>query len=416
MDNFEPVLKKLEATIEEKLNASMELYKASANDGGTKIKQELKDEVSALVAKYNATMEAQQKQLDELEKKAGRLTAQVQKNETFVDVTRKALETSEAFKAFKTKSSAMAAINLEYKSATTLTPQDNYTGEVVAAQRVPGIIYDPDRSVHVRQFCSVGSTNSDSIRFIQETAITDAATIGMIAPGGLKTQVEFDLKAEDAKVRKIAIFLTLAEEMIDDTEGLLSYITTRFGRFIPVKEDTQLLYGSGIGENLVGISQVAAPFFFNGTLPQFTQEYDILRFAVTQAMTQTNNGRSGYMPNVIMVSPEYMDVLSGLKDEEGRYLFPNALESGVVRVKGVPVIQSTAIEGSDYFVGDFRLGAQIFDRNQQSVRFSYENKDNVEKNLVTVVMEKRLAFPIYRPSAFVYSNFEADLANYSSGS
>ena len=41
----------------------------------------------------------------------------------------------------------------------------------------------------------------------------------------------------------------------------------------------------------------------------------------------------------------------------------------------------------------------------------YQDEDNAQKNLITVVIEERLTLVIYRPNAFVYGDFASALAN-----
>jgi HK97 family phage major capsid protein len=254
------------------------------------------------------------------------------------------------------------------------------------------------------------------VRYIRETSVSDAiADVDMIAEGALKTKQQFTLEALNAPIRKVAMSLDISDEMLNDTRGLTSYITARFGRMLPVKEDDQILYGAGGSVELTGITLEAAPFF-NTTgepLGADVQRMDILSIAVLQAMTQTNNGRSGYTPNAIMINPADFNIISRLKDADGRYLLPNAMERGLASVNGVPVVSTTAMKKGQFLVGDFRMGAQIFDRIGQRIEFSRENKDNFEKNLVTVVIESRLAMPIYRPTAFVFGDFASAIANYS---
>jgi len=76
------------------------------------------------------------------------------------------------------------------------------------------------------------------------------------------------------------------------------------------------------------------------------------------------------------------------------------------RIAGVPLIANTAVTTGDFLVGDFQMGAQLFDRQQSSIRFFEQDQDNA-----IVVASERLALAIYRPTAFVYGDFASALAN-----
>src|SRR3546814_3746850 len=61
----------------------------------------------------------------------------------------------------------------------------------------------------------------------------------------------------------------------------------------------------------------------------------------------------------------------------------------------------------NFLTGAFRLGAQIFDRQDARVEVSTEDSDNFRKNLVTILAEERLALAVYRPEAFIRGGFAA---------
>ncbi len=63
-----------------------------------------------------------------------------------------------------------------------------------------------------------------------------------------------------------------------------------------------------------------------------------------------------------------------------------------------------------FLVGDFKRGAQIFDRRQLTIEFSNQNEDNFIKGAVTARGYERIALAVYRPHAFIYGSFAAALA------
>ena len=52
-------------------------------------------------------------------------------------------------------------------------------------------------------------------------------------------------------------------------------------------------------------------------------------------------------------------------------------------------------------MGDFAMGATIYDRQQKSVYTSDSHADLFVRNGVAILAEERLAFAIERPNAFV---------------
>jgi len=52
-------------------------------------------------------------------------------------------------------------------------------------------------------------------------------------------------------------------------------------------------------------------------------------------------------------------------------------------------------------VGNFSMGAQLWDRMDAAVQISYEDGTNFQKNMATLLCEERLALTVYRPGAFI---------------
>jgi HK97 family phage major capsid protein len=72
---------------------------------------------------------------------------------------------------------------------------------------------------------------------------------------------------------------------------------------------------------------------------------------------------------------------------------------------GRPVVSTPAMTNDKFLVGAFRLGAQIFDREDANVEISTEDADNFTKNMITIRGEERLVLVVYRPEAFIYGGF-----------
>jgi len=119
---------------------------------------------------------------------------------------------------------------------------------------VAGYKFDPTRPVHVRQLIPLGSTTSDVVRFVKESAFTNAAAPK--AQGAAAAQSEFDMTAADANVRSIETYFRISKEMLADTPQLTSYLSARAPQKLLEVEDTQILSGSGTGVNLSGIIQM----------------------------------------------------------------------------------------------------------------------------------------------------------------
>ena len=224
---------------------------------------------------------------------------------------------------------------------------------------------------------------------------------GMTAENTAPTENSFDLERKEAPVRKIMSLLTISNEMLEDLPQVISYLSTRGIEKLLNLEDTQLLTGSGAGQNLTGINQVATAFSATGFNPiADAQRWDVLRVAIAQMRTQAG---AEYRANGIMLNPVDCALMDLTKDSQGEYLFPGlVVQNGQRFLYGVPIIETTAVTAGTFYVGDWKLGCQLFQRRGIGVEFSREN-DFTKDNTVVRITE-RIAFPIYRPKAFVYGS------------
>ena len=405
----------LKELLEQKLNGLGEQIDAKIAQGNEAIKANLNERLDTLKAQELAALtkdyQALQKQLDEMNAKANRMSGAAESVKSFGEILGEAINESGEYKSFRAGNSKSASIpitgkrlDMLFKNGNTMLPQNNLVGEVVPSQYVPGIIYDPDRVEHVRDFIPTSTTTSDNIRYTRESLFTDYT--GMVTPGAAKPKNEFVLTAVNAPVETIAAFVIVHNNMLDDVPGMTGYLTARLPKKLKLKEDQQILYGTGTSPQLEGITTIASAYV--DTLADTNvNRFDVLTKAVAQVRADE------YRANAIMINVADWYNLLLLKDQDGQYLMPEAFRFGAQapRIAGVPVIGTTAITSGDFLVGDFSMGTQIFDRQQVNIRFFEQDSDNVQKNLTTVRVEERLTLANYRPSAFVYGNFAAALAN-----
>jgi HK97 family phage major capsid protein len=280
----------------------------------------------------------------------------------------------------------------------------NLVDQVIAPTRVPGVKFNPERTTRVRQFLPQGTTDSNAIFYVQETSYTDGVDITKEIY--TKPESSFILTQKSANVVKIATHFRVSEEMLNDVSYLASHIGLRGTEKYLNKEDQQLLYGTGTGGQLEGLT-VSATDYSLGYVDVFAQEYDILM----EAAKQIRN--ANFIPAAAMISINRYYQMIRRKDADGRYILPDGVvfENGVLRVAGLPIIPTNALATNDFLVADFAMMTTLFDREGISVRFFEQDADNVTKNLVTVVIEGRIALPTYLPDAGRFGNFATAIAN-----
>jgi HK97 family phage major capsid protein len=403
-------------------------YNATTTDTGGDIKQataavlEMKTAQETFLNEQKKASEDSKKELEETKKQLketrdnldkvikaqDQLIAEAQKQQLNVpgaplyDQLGKALTEKEALlKAYKEGSGKGFTIQMDRK---VMSSAGNLTGSYfVPPTLVPGVILQPYEEVHMRNILPVGQTNSNVIRYVRDNGSGNSNVPLTVAEGATKPEIDRDLQILDAPVRKIACYMRVPEEMIEDIPYLQSFLTQIGIEEVMLVEDEQILYGNNAGQNLSGLIPNATAFD-TGLLATVDapNEFDILRAARTQGRLAKRR------PTVALVNPGDYYNMTSRKDSTNNYLFlggGNGIQPGR-NVDGLTIIDHTIIEPGDWLVLDPRAAA-IFDRTGMSVRFYDQDQDNAIKNLITIVIEKRLALPIYYTNGLITGTFEA---------
>jgi len=300
-----------------------------------------------------------------------------------------ALIDSKEFKEYAEAKNFKKSFSLSIKAITSLPAS---AGDGVVADRLAGILGLPERRMTVRDLITPGSTASSSVAYIRETGFTNnAATVSETTA---KPESNITLEEDTARVVKVAHFIKASSEILADFPALQSFIDGRLRYGLAIKEEDQLLKGSGVGNNLSGIytqaTAYSAPIAVSGAT-----KIDVLRLMLLQAEL------AEFPSTGIVMHPSDWAFIELMKDSTGAYIFANPQSLAQPALWGRPVVSTQAMTVDTALVGAFRLGAQVFDRMQAAVTIATENEDDFVKNLVTILAEERLALAVYRPEAFI---------------
>lgn len=301
----------------------------------------------------------------------------------------------EGFKAFAGQTRPRGRHIVDVKDITSLTTDAaGSVGTLVQPQRVAGTEL-PQRRMTIRALLAQGNTNSSSIEYDKEKVFTNNAA--PVAEGALKPQSEIQYEEATAPVRTIAHWMRASVQILADAPALRSIIDQRLRYGLAFVEETQLLTGSGSGQNLTGLITAATAYSAPGSLSA-TTPVDVIRLMILQVAL------AEYPANGIVLNPIDMAAIEMSKDSAGGYLIGDPQGTINKRLWGLPVVETQAVSVDKSLVGAFDLAAQIFDRQDATVEVSTEDQDNFVKNKVTIRAEERLALAIYRPAALVYGD------------
>jgi HK97 family phage major capsid protein len=277
-----------------------------------------------------------------------------------------------------------------------ITSASNSAGQLRQDERVAGIIAPPQRRMTVRDLLTPGSTDAASITYYRETGFTNNADV--VTEGTQKPESTITFESITTNVATIAHWIKASKQILADAKGLRSHIDGRLLYGLALKEEAQLLNGDGGGDNLEGLVTAAtaysAPFALSGATL-----IDKVRLAMLQAVL------AEYPATATVMNPIDWAHIELTKDNEGRYIIGNPQGAITPTLWRVPVVETQAMTVDKFLTGAFKLGAQIFDREDAAVMISDEDGDNFVKNMVTILAEERLALAIYRPESFIYGDF-----------
>jgi HK97 family phage major capsid protein len=346
--------------------------------------------------------------LDEMEQKIARKGEE--QNVGFKSAGYRFIE-DEGVKSFMADQRAGQRISVDMEQKAIIsgltTDADGSAGDLVVPQRGP-LVDAVERRMTVRDLLTPGRTTSSSIQYAKETAFTNSAATHTETGGTAKPQSEIRFDIATASVTTIAHWVLATRQILDDAPMLQSYIDGRLRYGLRYAEEAQLLNGDGTGTNLNGIYTQATASTANLAVIASPTKLDVLRVAMLQSSLAELPATG------IVIHPTDWMGIETTKDSAGNYIIGDPAATIQPRIWGLPVVATQAMTVDKFLVGAFKLGAQIFDRQDARVEISTEDDQNFRKNLVTILAEERLALAVYRPTAFTKGDFSDQVTDLTS--
>ena len=280
------------------------------------------------------------------------------------------------------------------------------------------MVTQPMRTKRVRDLFPVRTTTAAVIEYFRQLGFTtpiqegygfsagnnSASTIAERNGGNsafaLKPQSSFSFVGEQAPVRTLAHWEAAHRNVLADEPQLRSIIDNELMYGLRLLEDNQILNGDGIGENLLGVMNTpniqTYAWSDGAALPVKDTKADAIRRAATLSFL------AYYEPSGVVLHPNDWEDIELTKDENGQYLIAVSVAmGGEPRVWRMPIVDTPAMTEGTALVGAFGTGAQLYDREQASIRISEQHSDFFVRNAIVILAEQRLALAVKRPEAFV---------------
>ena len=285
-----------------------------------------------------------------------------------------------------------------YSSQPTGTP-----GSFGSIQRDP-IVLPPMRTNRVRDLFPSRTTSAAVIEYFRMTGFTNNAAPVAERSGSTfaaKPQSSFTFVGEQAPVRTLAHWEAAHRNVLADEPQLRSIIDNELLYGLRLQEDAQILTGDGVGENLTGILATSGIQTYNWSAGVVgDNKADAIRRAATLSFL------AYYEPTGVVLHPNDWEDSELSKDDNGQYLVAVSVAmGGEPKLWRIPVVDTPAMTEGQALVGAFGTGAQLYDREQASIRISEQHADFFVRNAIVVLAEQRLALAVKRPEAFVKVTF-----------
>lgn len=237
-----------------------------------------------------------------------------------------------------------------------------------------------------------GATNSAAYVWVNKKNPEGAAAF--IGPGVAKPGVSFEIATEISTAKKVAVSEKCATELLEDIEGMSSWIEQEIAYQLKYKINTTLMTATASSTVPAGIQTISVPYSLTGVSTTDPNNWDAVR-AVTAQLT-SGNLVGAVTVFVNPIDKANMDLTKA--QSQGQLFIPADPGALIVEDNNIPV---------GYFQAAILDYYKILIYKGFSLTWGWEN-DDFTKNLVTAIGEMRLHqfFSENHTGAFVYDSFD----------
>lgn len=259
--------------------------------------------------------------------------------------------------------------------------------EVIRSGR---LVEKATRPIQVIDVIPAGATSQTAVKFMQETVFDNKAAEA--AEAGDYAEVELRVEEADSPVRKIAGFLPVTDEQLEDVPQAQSYVNNRLPFMLRQRLDGQILNGDGRAPNLEG-------FLNTANVQTQAKGADPTPDAIYKAETLVaTTGQA--MRGPVIINPLDWQQVRLLRTADGIYIWGSPSEAGPDRIWGQRVVEAQAIPEGTALVGDFANFSELAMRRGIELKVSDSHSDFFTKGKQAIRVDIRVALVVYRPEAF----------------
>jgi HK97 family phage major capsid protein len=270
-------------------------------------------------------------------------------------------------------------------------------GALVNEQRVEELIGIPHRPQSILNLITVSRTTSNVVEWVEMASRTNgAAPVAEYTSGnfGLKPESNMTFALKTTPVKTVATWIGASRLILQDAPRLQDLVDTDLTEMVRIVLENQIVAGDGTGENFTGILNTAGIQTRTQGSGARALAGDTVADTIRRAITDIQ--LEFYEPNGILLSPTDAEEIELLKDDNKQYV--KIWDPTTGRLWRVAVTVNPILTANSGLVGDFRMGATLWDRMETEIRVGEPN-DFFLRNAVAILAELRAAFAVVRPKA-----------------
>ena len=262
------------------------------------------------------------------------------------------------------------------------------------------VVQAPRIRLTIDDLLAQGTVSGNAISYLVEGALEGG--FATVAEGGAKPQMHFvnPTQKTDA-LKKIAGFIDLTDEFLEDADFLKSEIDIRLLYELAYIQEQQLLNGNGTGQNILGVLNRSGVQTEASAGP--TDNFDAVFRAMTKVETNAQLPVDG-----LDVHPNDYQRFRLTKDGNQQY-YGGGPFAGQYANDGLVLqpplwaqktVVTPAIAEGTVAVGSWKLAATAYRKGGVRVESATQHASNFTSNLVTIRAEVRRALAVRKPLGF----------------
>lgn len=365
------------------------------------VQEEQKNGKVSLKAFEDKVKELGDKQL-ELSKSLADVTQALDKNTKALNATNEVkslgqkVASHEVVKNYQHGTSAVFTISTKADTINKSPAANSITRNTITPAYQAGMVTMPDQPLQIEQLFPHIPVSVDAIEYTKEGAVTDGSKI--VAEGGkLGETTVTNPTLHTTSCVNIGAYTVVTHQLLTNESALAAFIETKMQYKLKLNIENQLVNGNGTSTQLGGLLH-EGNFTDKTSIVQSKLEKDATMFDFVMWL-KTEFENQYIVPEHLLLSPDDWTKLALMKDANGHYILGGPQLLATKNLWGLPVMTTPFVAAGKYILGNFTLGATIYDREALDFRISDSDGENFKSMLYTFRVNRRLGFAVENPLA-----------------